>query len=111
MYGLMNGANSDNAVSIQTMVTRTMGTQKMVGRNMVSRNMVTPNQSEHGWLEPGYSEHGLSEPGYSEHGYSEVTWNPVTPNTTILWCSTSVISQKIQTPGKIFHLILFQQKP
>ncbi len=45
-----------------------------------------PGYSEHGWLEPGYSEHGLSEPGYSEHGYPEVTWNPVTPNTTILLC-------------------------
>ena len=49
MYGGMNGANSDNAISIQTMVTQTMVTQKMVGRNMVSRNMVTPK------LEPGYS--------------------------------------------------------
>ena len=44
----MNGTNSDNAISIQTMVTWTMATQKMVGRNMVTpnmvgRNMVTPN--------------------------------------------------------------------
>ena len=48
MYGWMNGTNSDNAISIQTMATRTMVTQKMVGRNMVApnmvgRNMVTPN--------------------------------------------------------------------
>ena len=47
IYGWMNGTNSDNAISIQTMVTRTMATQKMVGRNMVSRNMVTPNMV--GW--------------------------------------------------------------
>ena len=39
----MNGTNSDNAISIQTMATRTMVTQKMVGRNMVARNLVTPN--------------------------------------------------------------------
>ncbi len=43
VYGWTNGANSDDDVSIQTMVTRTMVTQKMVGRNMVSQNMVTPN--------------------------------------------------------------------
>ncbi len=47
IYGCMNGTNSDNAISIQTMVTRTMATQKMVGRNMVYRNMVTPNMV--GW--------------------------------------------------------------
>ena len=55
MYGWMNGTNSDNAISIQTMATQKMVTQKMVGRNMVIPK-----------LEPGYSEHGLSEPGYSE---------------------------------------------
>ena len=47
IYGWTNGTKSDNAISIQTMVTRTMATQKMVGRNMVSRNMVTPNMV--GW--------------------------------------------------------------
>ena len=35
MCGLMNGANSDNAVSIQKMVT-----PNMVGRNLVTPNMV-----------------------------------------------------------------------
>ncbi len=38
-----NGTNSDNAISIQTMATRTIVTQKMVARNMVGMNMVTPN--------------------------------------------------------------------
>ena len=47
IYGWTNGTYSDNAISIQTMVTRTMATQKMVGQNMVSRNMVTPNMG--GW--------------------------------------------------------------
>ena len=48
MYGWMNGVNSDNALSIQTMVTRTMVGQKMFSWNMVTPNMVcwnlvTPN--------------------------------------------------------------------
>ena len=47
IYGWTNGTKSDNAISIQTMVTRTMAIQKMVGRNMFSRNMVTPNMV--GW--------------------------------------------------------------
>ena len=88
MYGLMNGANSDNAVSIQKMVTRTMVL------SWSEHGFSEHGYSEHGWLEPGYSEHGLSEPGYSEHGYSEVTWNPVTPTWS---CSTVVISQKLMS--------------
>ncbi len=36
MYGWMNGANSDNVVSIPTMVTQTMATQKVVGQNMIT---------------------------------------------------------------------------
>ena len=88
----MNGTNSDNAISIQTMVTQTMVTQKMVGRNMVPwnmvpRNMVTPNMVDWNLVTPNMVCRNL------------VTLNMVTPkllgtrftpNTTILWCSTSV---------------------
>ena len=65
MYGWMNGANSDNALSIQTMVTQDYGYSE-------------DGWSEHGFSEHGYSEHGWLEPGYSEHGLS-VTLNMVTP--------------------------------
>ena len=86
IYGWMNGANSDNAVSIQTMVTRTGYSEDDWSEHGCSEHGYSEHgYSEHGWLEPGYSEHGLTEPGYSEHGSSEVTWNPVT---------TLVISQR-----------------
>ena len=42
MYGWMNGANSDNALSIQTMVTQTMATQKMALSRGGSRDRVLP---------------------------------------------------------------------
>ena len=53
------------------------------------------------------SDPGLSGPGYSEDGYSEVTWNPVTPKTTIMWCSTSVISWHFFELFFYFIFILF----
>ena len=43
MCGLMNGANSDNAVSIQKMVTPNMVGRNLVTPNMVAWNLVTPN--------------------------------------------------------------------
>ena len=52
----MNGASSDNGVSIQKMVT-----SNMVGRNLVTPNMVAWNLD------------------ILEHDHSEVTWNLVTP--------------------------------
>ena len=105
----MNGSKSDNAISIQTMVTRTMATQKMVGRNMDSQNMVTPNMVGWNLVTPNMVCRNLVT---LNHGYSEVTWNPVTPNTTILWCSTLVISQKNSDPGppvKYFILLFFSK--
>ena len=73
MCEFMNGASSDDAVSIQKMITPNMG-------------FLEPANSEHGshgtWLLRTWL-HGTwllrwSEHGYSEHGYYEVTWNPVT---------------------------------
>ncbi len=49
IYGWMNGTNSDNDISIKTiMANQTMVIPNMVGRNMVTpnmvaRNLVTPN--------------------------------------------------------------------
>ena len=43
MCGLMNGANSDNAVSIQKIVTPNMVGRNLVTPNMVAWNLVTPN--------------------------------------------------------------------
>ena len=62
MYVWMNGSNSDNAISIQTMATQKMVTQKMVGRNMVSRNMVTPNMVGRNMVTPNMVGRNLVTP-------------------------------------------------
>ena len=43
MCGLMNGANSDNAVSIQKMVTPNIFGRNMVTPNIVAWNLITLN--------------------------------------------------------------------
>ena len=64
----MNGANSDNGVSIQKMVTPNMVGRNLVTPNMVAWNLGTLNMATPNFSEPGYADQVFNV-GDQQHNY------------------------------------------